>query len=241
MYQKAATAPARAGPRCPRSSGAQGADAGPAFLSPFIHTADGALAVNLARRIVFWNPAAEAILGYTASEVVGRRCYEVLRERDAHRNLICHPHCHVVAMARLGEPAHACDVVVRAKDGTERWLNMSTLLVPSPGGHTRLVVRLFRDVTDTRPPQHLIEALLRRFHDGPGDLLSPLPARAVPLTSREHEILELLSRGEGTARIARRLAISTATVRNHTQSILVKLGVHSRLEAVALALRSRLV
>jgi two-component system nitrate/nitrite response regulator NarL len=44
-----------------------------------------------------------------------------------------------------------------------------------------------------------------------------------------------------TSAIARRLVISVTTVRNHTQNILTKLGVHSRVAAVAFAVRSGLV
>ncbi len=53
------------------------------------------------------------------------------------------------------------------------------------------------------------------------------------LTEREREILRLFARGLGTGAIAKRLAISPVTVRNHCQSILAKLRVHSRLAAVA--------
>lgn len=53
------------------------------------------------------------------------------------------------------------------------------------------------------------------------------------LTAREREILQLLATGLSTSAIAKRLAISPVTVRNHSQRILAKLGVHSRLAAVA--------
>ena len=53
------------------------------------------------------------------------------------------------------------------------------------------------------------------------------------LTRREKEVLQFLALGLGTSAIARELAISTATVRNHSQRILAKLQVHSRLAAVA--------
>jgi len=52
------------------------------------------------------------------------------------------------------------------------------------------------------------------------------------LTKREREILGCLAQGLATAAIADRLSISRTTVRNHTQRILTKLGVHTRLAAV---------
>ncbi|MDH3295692.1 MAG: LuxR C-terminal-related transcriptional regulator [Acidimicrobiia bacterium] len=59
------------------------------------------------------------------------------------------------------------------------------------------------------------------------------------LTRREREVLALLADGlDGTA-IAEQLFLSQLTVRNHIQHILNKLGVHSRAEAVAVALRRR--
>ena len=55
------------------------------------------------------------------------------------------------------------------------------------------------------------------------------------LTTREQEILGLLAEALATPRIAERLNLSISTVRTHVQTILGKLEVHSRLEAVAFA------
>ena len=57
------------------------------------------------------------------------------------------------------------------------------------------------------------------------------------LTEREREILDLLSQGERNDDIARDLFISPQTVQTHVRNILRKLRVHSKLEAVALAVR----
>lgn len=57
------------------------------------------------------------------------------------------------------------------------------------------------------------------------------------LTPREREVLALLVEGASGQMVARRLGISSNTVRTHVQSILAKLQVHSRLEAVAFAVR----
>lgn len=53
------------------------------------------------------------------------------------------------------------------------------------------------------------------------------------LTPREAEILQALSAGASTASIARSFGIRESTVRSHVKSILSKLGVHSRIEAIA--------
>jgi DNA-binding NarL/FixJ family response regulator len=64
---------------------------------------------------------------------------------------------------------------------------------------------------------------------------------AYDLTARELEVLELLADGTPNQELAARMGISRNTVRNHVQNLLTKLGVHSRLEAVALATREGLL
>lgn len=59
--------------------------------------------------------------------------------------------------------------------------------------------------------------------------------RGTDLSTRELEVLGLMAMGIGGRAIAERLFVSHNTVRNHAQSILRKLGVHSRLEAVSVA------
>jgi len=59
------------------------------------------------------------------------------------------------------------------------------------------------------------------------------------LTPRQSEVLELLERGRSTNQIAAELHLSPETVRNHIRFLLRAVGAHSRLEAVAIANRSR--
>ena len=61
------------------------------------------------------------------------------------------------------------------------------------------------------------------------------------LTARELEILQLLGEGLSNAAIAARLVVSVHTVRNHVQNLLSKLGAHSKLEALVIALREGLL
>lgn len=61
------------------------------------------------------------------------------------------------------------------------------------------------------------------------------------LTGREREVLSLLLLGRSTSALAAELFIAHATARNHIQSIMNKLGAHSRLEAVAIAIRGNVL
>jgi PAS domain S-box-containing protein len=60
------------------------------------------------------------------------------------------------------------------------------------------------------------------------------------LTPRQAEVLRLLEHGRSTDQIAEELHLSRETVRNHIRHLLQALGVHSRLEAVALARQEHL-
>jgi RNA polymerase sigma factor (sigma-70 family) len=61
------------------------------------------------------------------------------------------------------------------------------------------------------------------------------------LSPREREVLSLLVQGATNDDIARKLHLSVETVRTHVRNLLRKLGVHSKLEAAAFAIRHRVV
>jgi DNA-binding NarL/FixJ family response regulator len=64
---------------------------------------------------------------------------------------------------------------------------------------------------------------------------------SVELTAREREVLEQMAEGLSNKAIADRLFLSVNTVRNYVQSTLMKLGAHSKLEAVATAVREGII
>jgi len=66
-------------------------------------------------------------------------------------------------------------------------------------------------------------------------------APGADLTERELEVLNLLANGVTNKVIAAELFLSVNTIRNHVQSILTRLGAHSRLEAVATAVRQGII
>lgn len=102
----------------------------------------------------------------------------------------------------------------------------------------------------TAPGSELCTAI-RRVHAGEGVFSAAdvgrllRAARRTPsitdLSERELEVLQCLAEGQSTAAIASTLYISVHTVRSHIRHILAKLDAHSKLEAVATALRDGLV
>lgn len=210
-------------------------------------TADGVLAVDREQRIVLWNDGAEALLGFKAEEVLGKYCHEVLGGRDDSGCLVCQAGCADLTRTLRRERVRTRDLLVCTKAGRDIWLNVSTIRVGSRSPELGVLVHLFRDVNHPRDMERFIEQLrsivtkLSLSHGADPPTAPPSHPPPTDLTRREDEILRLLASGASTRAIAKKLSISPATVRNHIHHLLTKLGAHSRLEAVTLALRNSLI
>lgn len=97
--------------------------------------------------------------------------------------------------------------------------------VASADGLDRLVHLLRCDIMRSAPAS--AERAQREFTRARAGVDQP------HLTAREIEVLAGLVRGESTKALAARLKVRPATARTHVQHLLAKLGVHSRLQAVA--------
>jgi two-component system nitrate/nitrite response regulator NarL len=149
------------------------------------------------------------------------------------------------ALPRLREAAPDCEVVVLTASGTE-----DNLLAAIRGGAAGYLLK-------TEPPERLIEflravargeaalsgavarRLLERVRDGQDHEAGVPDAIAEALSARELEVLLLLDEHLGTDEIAKRLFISEHTVRSHVKSLLRKLTVGSRREALEALSRAR--
>src|SRR5436305_3342956 len=144
----------------------------------------------------------------------------------------------LTALPRLREAAPECEVVVLTASGTEE--NLLSAIRAGAAGY----------LLKTEPPER-IAAFLDGVANGEAALSGSVARRlldqvrlnngrdagvpdaiAATLSARELEVLLLLDDHLGTDEIARRLYISEHTVRSHVKSLLRKLGVSSRREAL---------
>ncbi len=214
------------------------------LLQSLAEMADGVMAADGKQRILLWNRAAEALLGVTAQDALGRHCYQVLRCRDERGAPMCEQGCRTMTLATQGVPLPTSNILTQTTRGQPVWLNVSRLMLP-PNRHDRAsLIYFFRDVSRQIAVEqvlHQLAASLARvcaqgYSSNPG-----APDLGMPLTGRERQVLALLAEGLGTSGLAGKLGISLCTAKNHIRHLLSKLGAHTRLEAVSLASRRNLI
>jgi DNA-binding NarL/FixJ family response regulator len=167
----------------------------------------------------------------------------------------------VAAAQRLAPDVVLMDLVMPGIDGVEA---MRRIREHRPGARV-IVLTSFTDddrllaavragaagyLLKTAQPQEVVRAI-RAAHAG-NAVLDPVPAGRLlqalaigehsrqPLTQREREVLELLTRGLANKRIAQELGVSEKTVKAHVGRILAKLGVSDRTQAALYAVREGL-
>jgi len=207
-------------------------------------TADAAFATDEEGRIVIWNKAAEKLLGYPAARVLGKPCHEILCGQDVFGNRFCDQDCALTRMVRRKEGMHQFEMAIRKESGEVFSASFAIVVVPGSRPRQFTLIHLFQPVSRHGEADELIRRILATSPAPalPTAALEQRPARQpVVLTAREIEVLRLLADGTSTRSIADSLFISVTTTRNHIQNILRKLEAHSKLEAVALALRNHLL
>ena len=203
-----------------------------------------AFATDERGRIVIWNKDVQELLGYPASQVLGKSCHEILCGRDVFGNRFCDRQCALTFMIERHETVRHFELDIRTETSQIISASFSIVVLPGPRARQHTMIHFLEPVDRRGEVSALIRRILTEQHVPPisrpvtGEPTSPpLPL----LTSRELQVLRLLASGTSTQAIADSLFISVTTTRNHVQNILRKLDVHSKLEAVSLALRTHLL
>lgn len=194
-------------------------------------TAVPAYATDARGRLVGWNRAAEITFGYTREEVMGRPCHAVVRGQDAFGNRVCRVDCPVKQRARSGGAIQRFGMYVRAGAGHYLPVECTAICLRGDDGDDTIIHLVPNDPGDSSRVSNPASDRQPASVDSARSLL----------TRREIEVLRLLAEGLSTRALADELSISVATVRSHVESVLQKLGVHSRLQAVIVASRKGLL
>lgn len=198
--------------------------------------AESAFAVDPHRRIVFWNPPAEELLGFSADEVIGRVCCDVLR-MDGGGSRGCAQCLRPSDEHGVGQLVHQFTTRMTAQNGQAKQLCVTAVRTHSTEGDVRIMHFLREPLAESAlAPERQAAAAERSTGDG-DEIGLPAPH----LTSRELEVLRLLASGISTGEIATTLSISPITARNHITRIIEKLDVKTRLQAVVAASRQGLL
>ena len=213
----------------------------PSLFASLVDSPDPVFATSRLNRVVFWNAAAERLLGYTAQEVAGLSCSALFEGCDAFGNRYCSEVCPVNQMAVRHEPVRHFSLQLRAKDGRTVVAMVSVLQLVVPPPDLFYLAHILRPEDGARPPAREPRAEPEPPRSALESARASLDARARRLTAREVEVLAMLAAGHATPAIAARLHISRLTARNHVQNVLDKLEVHSKAEAVAFAFQQRLL
>jgi DNA-binding CsgD family transcriptional regulator len=188
------------------------------------------------RKIVYINERAAALLGGEVSDFLGQPCYEVVSGTDASGESFCSTQCPLFLDANGDKELGPVHIRVDGRIRRERWVQILPVSVRGPRHDGPWLVHcVLTEDKAHRLEKYLTKVATRTRHPGEGKAGSA----GISLTRREEEILEFLADDETLQAIATKLNLSYATVRNHVQHILAKLGVHSIMEAVACYLLSK--
>lgn len=209
-------------------------------LENLVSTAEPAFACDRKGSIVAWNESAERLLGHATSDVIGKHCYEVLGGRDVFGNRFCDKRCAIRNMIHRHEPVHHCQLSYRTAAAFRIDVSVSVFVIHGAARSEYIAVHVLEPLGNSDDKSQLGVPGRPRCFDSP-DEPAKTNSSSKELTTRETEVLRILAGGSTTSEIAKRLCISEATVRNHVSNILSKLDVHSRLEAVCLAIQRRLL
>ena len=187
---------------------------------------DGIVILGSELEVLYENPSISRILGYESGEFIGKDTFGVINPEDMPR-----------VARRLTKMIHNPEDTgshaqcrVMHKDGTWRVVDAvanNLLHNPTVKGIIVVVHKISRHSLDGRA---WVE-----------ELAASAVAKKYRLTESEYRVLTLVAEGKSNPQIAEQLVISPSTVRFHVTSILRKMGVTSRTEVAAIAVRRHLI
>ncbi|OHC00319.1 MAG: diguanylate cyclase [Planctomycetes bacterium RIFCSPLOWO2_12_FULL_39_13] len=109
------------------------------------HLHEGVYFVNLDRKILYWNKAAEEITGYSQSEVLGKRCSDNINHVDDSGFQLCMTECPLSKTLSDLTSLEETNIYIRHKNGHRIPVLVRTMLVRDISGQAVGAVEIFSD------------------------------------------------------------------------------------------------
>ena len=195
-------------------------------------------------RVLWINKAMAAIYQSEPEEVIGKVCYDIFK----HRSDPC-PGCPMKQVRKTGR-THVTEEWHDFPDGKRRWGEVRTYPIRGDNKQVVAVIVIVIEITQQKEilarqksySKFLSEKLNEtRKKDQKVQLDGGNIHLVVNLSSRESEVLRLLTEGYTNSQISDLLSISQNTVKSHVNNIFNKLGVNDRTQAAVIATRHNLV
>jgi len=196
------------------------------FHALVVNSQDAILVLNKDMELLYESPSASYMFGFDGESLVGRDPLGIVHPDDLSRvaNMLQH------LAQRPGETMHLIGRTL-GKDGKGGRVIEATAYSMVHIPEVQGVVVNLRDITERE------KEIEKTF----GSDRTALKRSDYKLTASEGQVLTFLAEGLSNPKIAEKLVLSPATVRFHVSNILRKLGVASRTEAVAMAIREHLI
>ena len=195
------------------------------------YSKNGTFSVRTSGEITAWGTAAENFLGYSADEVVGNYCFDLLGKGKSYGKP-CFPNCTILTNAQRLRCARNFSTSWKTKD--DEWIGVDVSIVNliTEAEETE-VLHIFKENSTERAISKTVgHAISEEMEES---------ANQARLTRRECQVLQLIAAGLSTAEAADKLTLASVTARNHIVSAIGKLSANNRTHAVVKAISHKLI
>lgn len=175
---------------------------------------EGVYILDLNKKIVYWNAAAERISGFSAKEVIGKGCSEnVLVHIDGSGKQLCFGFCPVDNTISTGDPSSG-DVFLHHKKGHRVAVHVDIVPIKSPEGRTVAAIEMFSSkVNDTLNTEKIKELVRLSYMDDDTAMLNTRYAK-MKINSHIEESKKMMNGNDTYSGSEAGLGVLTLKVKN---------------------------
>ncbi len=133
------------------------------FERVFNEIADCIFTIDSEKNVKLMNPAMEKMLGICSSDVVGTKCYEILRWKDKEMEEQCRSHCHIMEAFREGRRTVYYEGLLQNDRKRKIWAGTTASCVCDEEGNLVEIILNMRDITHSKERQKELEDEIKTF------------------------------------------------------------------------------